>query len=355
MTLAEKRQEFKNYLWDHAADAFQMQFDLRRNLSELELDFLNNLQGWIVEPDDERALSRMLLGLTKSMDMISLVLQISGLTRNKILTDLRASDAVKIKSIAIPSNFKRICSPSVWEVSGPYLLKRLRSVFGHINPKNKFRNDIFEALNQATWPSYIRQERAKRSGHEAEYRIATLLFSLHIPFAPAEKAENPLCRDVQIDNISFDIVVPNPKNPSLVIKSTVHTANIGRYGESKDHLEIKEARTWLDKKYREATKKPTLLAFIDGVGFHSNKAGLDGVLTHADEFCQFKTIWKAALIAAKLSNVKLQIALSKEDRFAFEPFLSAWISRKEIFKRETIGSIAGWQSSGNALIRLKDP
>lgn len=349
-SLLKKRNEFNMYLWDHAADEFQMQFDVRRALSEQELDFLRRVQLAIINPDDDSALEMLRLAVTETSSMTSLLLQICGLTRNKILTDLRANAEVRKSNISIPSSFNRISVPLIWPVSGPYLLKRLRSVLSHVDPQEVSLAAIFEALNQATWPGYIRQERAKRSGHEAEYRMATLLFSLHIPFVPVEKAENPLCRDAQIDGISFDLVIPSIKKPRLLVKSTMHTSNIGQYGESKDDLEIRQARSWM-KQLRKP--KPTLLAFIDGVGFRSNKAGLNGVLTHSDEFCQFKTIWKAALIAARLTKMSIEVALYETERAEFRDFISRWNAKDMIVIREDISSFVGWQNAGVALTRPK--
>lgn len=192
-------------------------------------------------------------------------------------------------------------------------------------------NRAMEALNQATWPGFIRQERAKRSGHEAEGRVALLLLSARMQFEPAEKADNPLCRDAQIDGLSFDIVVPNVKKPKLLFKATVHTSNIGQYGESKDHLEVDEARRWIDGKYG-ANDRPVLVALIDGVGFESNRAGLDGVLEKADEFCQFRTIWKILVLASSALERKLTLLLPKTELVYFQDFLavhSKWTTAKE--------------------------
>jgi hypothetical protein len=181
---------------------------------------------------------------------------------------------------------------------------------------------MLQGLNQATWPGYIRQERAKRSGHEAEYRIATLLLRLGIPFAPEEKADNPLCRDAMWREISFDIVVPNIQQPTVCIKSTVHTSNIGQYGESKDHLEVDEARRMIDR--LPAASRPTLVGFIDGIGFESNSAGLNGVLEKVDEFCQFSTIWKLGVICAKRTNKRARLHLEASDMDKHASFLARY-------------------------------
>lgn len=226
MSLDRRRSEFSRFIWDHAADAFQMSFDERREFSSDEVRFIQQIHHAALIPEEEKAVSALRLILQNDLDKFSIALQIVGLTRNKIISDLRGNSAVAAQNIVVPSSFKGIPDSSAWKLAGPYLLKRLRAVLGIIDPKQPTLEQCYQALNQSTWPGYIRQERAKRSGHEAESRLATLLFSLGIDFAPAEKAENPLCRDVQIDDISFDLVVPNAKKPLVVFKSTVHTANM---------------------------------------------------------------------------------------------------------------------------------
>lgn len=354
MSLKTQRAEFERHVWDHAADAFQMQFDERRALTSEEHAFLTRVLKAIAIAEDELALRKLRLELAKDTASIGLVLQLCGLTRNKILMDLRASRQVKGAGIKIPSSFKGLAAPQVWPASGPYLLSRLRTVFGVLDPGATASEKAFEAINQATWPGYIRQERAKRSGHEAEYRLATLLATLKIPFEPFEKSDNPLCRDAQIGGISFDIVIPDVKNPLILIKSTVHTANIGQYGESKDNLEITEAKAWIDGENWAANSIPTLVAFIDGVGFRSNSAGLNGVLERSDEFCQFKTLWKAALMAAVRLDLKIQVALPQETIDEFEDFIQKWNASSMVVAIESLKSIAGWVEAGDAFIRRRD-
>lgn len=282
---------------------------------------------------------------------MALLLQICGLTRNKILSDLRASASAK--GLVIPSSYQRIASTTGWAIAGPYLLTRLRAVFGRVNNATLRMGHVFEALNQATWPGYIRQQRAKLSGHEAEYRVAILLSSLEIPFVPQEKAENPLCRDAQIGGISFDLVVPSVLNPAIVVKSTVHTANIGQFGESKDHLEMSEARDWIDATFT-GSSKPTLLAFVDGVGFRSNRAGLDGVLTKSDEFCQFRSIWKAVVIAAKRLDLPIKVAVPRPTIDEFSDFISRWAASDIVIGQEGLASTVGWIDAGDGLATRTD-
>jgi hypothetical protein len=150
--------------------------------------------------------------------------------------------------------------------------------------------------------------------------MATMLSECEIPFEPKEKADNPLCPDEQINGVSFDIVVPDAENPRVCMKATVHTSNIGQFGESKDHLEIDEARRMLDSDF-DAKDRPLLLALVDGIGFTSNRAGLDGVLRKADEFCQYGTLWKAAVICASAVKMNIQIELPDAEAKRHDAFL----------------------------------
>ncbi len=120
----------------------------------------------------------------------------------------------------------------------------------------------FEALNQATYPGWIRQQWAKLSGHEAEYRLAVLLDECGFPFEPQEKKDNPLCQDATVFNVSFDVVVPNAREPRMCVKATVHTSNIGQFGESKDALEMSEAAGMLDEHFRLRSAPPSLLTAL---------------------------------------------------------------------------------------------
>lgn len=345
----EMRREFERNVWDHSIDPFQMQFDDRRELSGVELSLLETVFHLAVDEDNDEPEIELGRLLEQHSDLLRVLLQLCGLTRNKILQDLKASEAAVRLGITIPSSFDRLPFTPAWRLAGPYLIRRLKAVFSHLDPERPSLKQVFEALNQSTWPGYIRQERAKRSGHEAEYRLATLFFSLGIDFDPVEKSENPLCRDAQIDGISFDLVVPNTSNPMLVVKATVHTANIGQYGESKDHLEMDEARRWIDSTYPTGDH-PTLLAFIDGVGFRSNSDGLNGVLQKSDEFCQFQTIWKAVVVSASATGKPLKIALAEKDIDEFKDFLERWQYLPFVVDRSTLDDSIGWIEAGRSLI-----
>lgn len=311
-TLQTRRAEFEANVWDHAADPFQMKFDTRRPLTKEEMAALKSVVRVIRESaSDEEIANELYRQIREEEERVYLFLQIAGLTRNKILQDLKGAAASR--KLRVPSTPLRLHTTRAWTLAGPYLAARLGNILQYVSELADPVEPALEALNQATWPGWIRQERAKRQGHEAEARLATVLMSVGLPFEPREKADNPLCRDAQVNGISFDVVVPNVREPLMVVKSTVHTANIGQYGQSKDALEITEAANMTKEQYQTG-RRPLILAMIDGVGFRSNRQGLDGVLETSDEFCQFKTVWKAVVVAAAQLGQRVRLALPKDSR-----------------------------------------
>ncbi len=345
-----RRLEFFGNVWNHSIDPFQAQFDERRPLSTDEREFIAQIGKLVHSIPDDTELGKRVFSLVAGLpERLSLLLQFSGLTRNKIISDLKAvSSSLRV---SFPSSYQSLAfNESAWKLAGPYLAIRLRRVLLPLT--EKALRDAAESLNQATWPGFIRQERAKRSGHEGEYRLATLLAACGIPFEPAEKADNPLCPDAQLYGVSFDIVVPNSEAPQVCFKATVHTANIGQYGESKDYLEIVQAKQVLTNHPRKG-KRPLLMALIDGIGFSSNRAGLDGVLVVADEFCQFRTLWKSVIVcSARLSRplrVELPASAIAEHRGFIERYrYSQYVMPKQTGTRPGIGVQAG---EGTILIR----
>ena len=289
--------------------------------------------------------------LKQNPEGIFLVLQICGLTRNKIISDLKAIVKTTGSRHTVPANQTHLATRGIWELAGPYLATRLKATLEPL-VSLEYAEPALQAVNQATWPGYIRQERAKRQGHEAERRIAELLLSLSIPFEPIDKADRPLSGDVQIAGISFDLVVPDTSNPRLCIKSTVQTANIGQFGESKTHLEIEQAKKVLQSKY--SLNPPMLVAFIDGVGFHSNTAGLHGVLGSADEFAQFRTIWKVAVLAGYALDTIIDIAFPGNHQSQHSSFLTEYneainITSLESWNRGQLISY-GFIQAGEAMV-----
>ena len=351
LMLTSKEMEFFGNVWDHAADEFQISFDERRPLSSHELKMLNQIITALEKNLPCNTFGNILRPiLQKNEKLFVILLQLIGLTRNKILQDLKAGAGKNRSTLSLSNHQSIFTSDKTWAVALPYLIKNLRRVFFPLF-NNAGINGGLEALNQATWPGFIRQERAKRSGHEAEHRIALLLLKCGVPFEPIEKVDNPLCRDIQVHGVSFDIVVPSASAPLLCVKSTVHTANIGQYGESKDHLEVSEARQMIDDNFT-GKAKPILLGFIDGIGFKSNRAGLLGVLDKTDEFCQFKTIWKLVIIAAAQLHKKCEIILNKDTIEKHKAFLKRYHTSNILEHRPGIPT-AGFIEAGEALVVVR--
>lgn len=350
-SLDERRAEFEAHLWDHAEDAFQQEFDLRRPLDDAELAALSEIADALAEGADDEEIAVIVRDAGRGSESVFLtVMQLVGLTRNKIITDLKASAAAR--GTRIPSTPGQLPRSDAWRFAGPYIAQRLRRVIGPLAVDGEVPSSAFEALNQATYPGWIRQQRAKLSGHEAEYRLAVLLDECGLPFEPQEKKDNPLCRDATLYGVSFDVVVPSVREPRMCVKATVHTSNIGQFGESKDALEMSEAAAMLDEHFR-GSDRPRLLALIDGVGFRSNSAGLNGVLTTADEFCQFQSIWKGAAVAAFSLERSLTVALPERHISAHASFFE----RHEDFitpvpLTERFRSQGGLVEAGEAVLKV---
>ena len=318
-TPSERVAEFRVHVWDHTVDPFQLRFDTPPPLTRADLRALNALVSSLSRGEsDEQVAAKLFAEIKERPDFILTVLQAIGSTRNKILTDLRAATAGQnLKIPGSPTSLHR--NDGVWQIAGLYIAVRFRQIFSPLASLTSGRRHALETLNRATWPGWIRQERAKRQGHEAENRLAVLCVALGIPFEPTEKAENPLTQDAQINGVSFDLVIPNREEPLVCVKSTLHSSNIGQYGTSKDLLEVREAATVLKETF--PANPPTLLAMIDGVGCLSNRGGLEEILTAADEFCQFKTLWKAVAIAAHRLGLEFTVRLPARDLESHRAFL----------------------------------
>jgi len=348
--LSAKIREFKANVWDHTADEFQSQFDLAPPIAEEELDAFESIIRLSGITDFEAKSSALRSAFLRNTPTVERFLQMIGWTRNKILQDVKARARRDRLVVSVSTPTSVVTHGGTWQVAAPILIHRMDAVFstlvGHVDKRS-----ALAALNEATWPGYIRQERAKRQGHEAEYRLAVLMSSIGIPFEPTEKAQNPLGRDAQIRGVSFDLVVPSTRRPRLCFKSTVHTANIGQYGESKDDLEMRQAKEMLTGAFA-AADRPRLMALADGVGFESNRQGLDGVLVNSDEFCQFQTIWKAAVVAAAVTDRKIIVVANDSVLNEHRPFLDRY--RKSIDSTTTlVYDRQNFTIAGNARVRVR--
>jgi len=236
--LEQRREEFFRYVWDHTADPFVIGYEARAPLTAEEFEWLQQVyQHCRSDVEDASRNLRQLLE-SNGASLAALLLQVSGLTRNKIISDLKASLG---KDIA-PKSYEHLHRS---DVGVRYLVRRLKRVFeplyrSGIESDADTLRGVFEALSQATYPGYIRQERAKRQGHMGEQRLAELLHALGVPFEPKEKLEQPISRDVKIWDVSFDLVVPGQKDPKALVQSMIQSANIGMFGQSKSD-EVKQA------------------------------------------------------------------------------------------------------------------
>lgn len=337
--------EFQRHVWDHTEDAFQASFDLRAPLPTQDVADLCKLIDLMSDGASDEVLSDQLgAQLKRRPSLIFTVVQLLGLTREKLRTDVKP--ALAAAGVRTPTKVDRFASrEDVWGIAGPYLALRLRNVMTNLlGSDSKQIPSALEALNQATWPGYIRQERAKRSGGEAEQRLAILLRKLSLPFAPEAKADNGLTKDANFAGQSFDLIVPNIVEPRLCIISMVHAANIGQYGESKA-TDARDAKQALKK----VVDPPKLGVLADGVGFDSNRAGLEGLLTHADEFFQFETLWKAAVVAAAVTQAHVVLVLPDQDQH--RDFLDRY--RGAVSVRSSTDDKPGWTVAGEAVIRRR--
>ena len=307
--MVSKLEEFNKYVWDHTKDQFLLNFDEPNVIAQKYIDTLSSLVKKTNSNDE--FLEGLKSAIDNDEDFLNLVIQLSGLTRNKIITDMKS---MNVKFNLSPNNVTKN-----WNIVGEYIGTRFNRI---IRPLiNGDFQKALESLNYATWPGYIRQQKAKLMGHEAERRIAILLDNLGIKFDPQIKTTQPMSGDINFHGASVDLAVPSRNNPKVVIISTVHTSNIGQYGESKDKSEAVALREIIDK--LEGVK-PLLVLMIDGVGLHSNIAGLKGSLDACDEFVQFETLWKLPVILKKVmpeNTSDFNLYLPSDDRVYFEPFL----------------------------------
>jgi hypothetical protein len=323
-TVADREREFEVHVWDHAADPFQASFDLREDLTEDDLRVLGTAVDVLARDGSDEDLAEVFLATLKVRpDFGPTLLQLVGLTSNKLKVDLDAAAGGRRLRTRVPSDPTRLArNPEVWALAGAYLARRFRTVFGYVADFDKEHVEkAVQALNQATWPGFVRQRRAKLSGHEAEHRLALLFAGMGIDFEPECKAIQPACPDATLNGHSFDLVIPDTRAPRICVMSGVQTANIGQFGESKAQ-DLKNAHEMLSKEFGD--RRPKLIAMIDGIGYRSNRAGLQSILQNADEVVQFSTLWKAGITAADAVGVAVRVALPPGEAAGHEAFLDRY-------------------------------
>jgi hypothetical protein len=131
-----RRAEFFQNVWNHSEDPFQMQFDARRPLTKDELALLKNALSAVDATSSDVELGQKIFKLVNGTpENLALLLQLCGLTRNKIITDLKAVAASKKNLIGFPANYKALASSQTgWTLAGPYLALKLRRVFSPLTP-----------------------------------------------------------------------------------------------------------------------------------------------------------------------------------------------------------------------------
>ena len=317
----DREREFEAHIWDHAADPFQASFDLREDLPEEDMAALRTAVAVLSGGGTDEDLAGVFYeALSHRPEFGAVLLQLVGLTRNKIKVDLDAGAVNRKLGTRFPIDPTKLARRAeVWALAGPYLARRFRTVFGHavgLGPEDI--GAMMQSLNQATWLGFVRQRRAKLSGHEAEHRVALLFAGLGIPFEPKRKEFQPASPDAVLNGHSFDLVVPSVSDPKVCVLSGVQSSNIGQFGESKTQ-DLVNALEMLDDTF--GSDRPLVLALIDGVGYRSNRAGLRKVLDNADEFAQFATLWKAGIVAASCTRLALKVALPPGEREQHAEFL----------------------------------
>jgi len=102
--LDQRREEFFRYVWDHTADPFVIGYEARAPLTDEELQWLQQVYQ-CCQADVEIATPRLKeLLVNNGANLTALLLQVSGLTRNKIISDLKAS----LGEGAAPKSYKQL-------------------------------------------------------------------------------------------------------------------------------------------------------------------------------------------------------------------------------------------------------
>lgn len=160
-------------------------------------------------------------------------------------------------------------------------------------------------------PGEAQQREAKRRGHGAEQALARTLIALGCSIVPANKAENPLAADPNIDpqtfevtqrepgvTASFDVLVTEATGRVRVcVQSLVQSSDPGQFGveKAKDTLAARELVDRFDENV-DQTRTVYLWGLLDGVGYSENKNGtLNPMLGAVHTFVQVKTLFKAGL------------------------------------------------------------
>ena len=299
--LDQRREEFFRYVWDHTADPFVIGYEARAPLTDAEMEWLRQVYQYCRADVEIAVPSLKELLESNGTSLTALLLQLSGLTRNKIISDLKAS----LGEGAAPKSYKQLHK---FDSGVRYLVRRLKRVFeplyrSGIESDADTLRGVFEALSQATYPGYIRQERAKRQGHMGEQRLAELYQS------PSQSSQKTAVDDPLLE-------VPPASRGNRVgarLGSPREAGGTCRRGAIHELW----TRDWY------------------------NAEGLQTVLTTADEFVQFKTLWKFAVVVAHAIN-RVLLVQDHPELENFAEFLSRYQGAYEIREQLPSGVEAGF-------------
>lgn len=172
-------------------------------------------------------------------------------------------------------------------------------------------------------PKEAQQNEAKRRGHGPEAKLAKLVRSLGVSFAPKDKDTRPMGEhDPNINRETFTIVrreADKTFSSDLVILDSggkvrvcvvglIHSSDPGQFGVDKSDKVI-DIRRSMDVFNRDAKphKSVEIWGLVDGVGYSENKRGtIHKMLPHFHNFFQMKSLYKAALGLHRLGLTKIK-------------------------------------------------
>lgn len=183
------------------------------------------------------------------------------------------------------------------------------------------QSEIETIIDKLILPKEIQQAEAKRRGHGAEHKVATLLYQLGVNFLPSDRNLNPMASNdpnVDIDTFeiiqkqkgktySFDLIIETHlHSPLAFLQGLIHTSDPGQYGVNKSDETVQVKRDLIKSNQKYNTQKQHW-GLVDGVGFSENKKDtIDKMLSEFDCFVQLKSLYKAGLQLHKLGLVQLK-------------------------------------------------
>lgn len=130
--LADRLAEFEEFVWIHTADAFQQQFDTATDIPAAVLVAIEHLLSRVDSGDDEEALAKEIQALYEELgsSLFDKLIQLVGLTRNKLVTDVDALGRAAGSSETPPRTYEAIPRKAEhWSLAAHELASRFRTVF----------------------------------------------------------------------------------------------------------------------------------------------------------------------------------------------------------------------------------